>query len=1808
MSRIFLAGLPTAVAEFGLTWLAQSSALLALGLLAGRVLRGRGPAVQSAVYRTTLAAVLVCPVASALLASAGVDGVSWHLPVGAMAPVPAIEPAVEVPPGPTLTKRTPTDFPLPRLVEQPSVAPLPMPAPIEPPISAGPIPALTSDRPSPRGWLGVAVAVGLATWACGAAGVGLRLVLAARRMGRLRATSIPAEPAVVALCRDLAGTMRLPTPQVLRSPFLASPCVDGLRRPVILLPEDDTAADLRATFVHELAHLARRDGLWNLLRRVASALLWFQPLLWAVSRRLEVTAEEVCDDHVVQFGADRASYAGLLLELAGRSLPPLSPTGVGMISLRSLLARRVVRIMDSSRTLSTRAGTRAVLMTLFAGLVGTLGVGLLAVGAREPQALADEPTTIQAKATPESTTETQTGRVVATNGQPIPGAVVRAIARRGLPVEPGLPMFHRESQEIALAITDADGRYTITSTKPKVGPDGRPIEDISTYVEATGYGVSVYVDGRVLPLVPDDVPVMGRVVDLEGKPIADATIRPIMLTMPWPETRKLLPTGPVSFEGDESIGFGHAWCDLLPSITTDADGRFRVDGVGRDRLVSLSIRRPDLARKDVGVVTRVMGDPSGPLGAHCTIVVEPTRAIEGVVRDIVTGAPIPGTLVTAVRIDEANGLVPGEIIARTDAEGRYRLVGLPKAKAPEVAVYPPLDQPYFIREFLEVPVTPGYEPVSFDIALRRGQWITGRVFNSRDNKPVAAMVDYFPMLDNDRAKDHPNFRSEVATSTPNNARYQTDADGRFRVPGIAGQGVVTAKSKAGGFRAGFGGEALAVLNQQKQLATYNRISTWAYEAIRPVDLPESGATVECGLPLDPAGSVTLRLVDEAGAPVSHAYAQGRNAFGVRAETYLGEETITTVNGLLPGKPRTVLIEHPKRKIGAVVKLPPDGPREGQEQAVVLRPDATVTARFIGAAFPHNVGVHFEVQQAEDAHPPGVHTGYHDQMHIKTVAADAEGRLRFDGLPPGGPYRLEASDRPITNHSGTLPRDFKSFPIAEKLTVQPGQVIDLGTFDVTTGKQVEAPLPAEVGKPEVKAATESGRVVGMNGRPIPGAVVRAIMSWNLPDEPGLEKFKHESREVARAITDADGRYTITAPRPKVGSAGKPIEGMSTYIEAAGYGVLPSFKARMLPLVPDDVPVLGRVVDLEGKPVAGATIRPTQLFMPWPETRKLPPTGPVWVEVAESLGYGDEWCDLLPPITTDADGRFRVDGVGRDRMVELEIARPDLARKRVHVVTRIMDRLAGPPGDRDQRQGINEPGEYGANCTIVVEPTRLIEGVVRDIVTNQPIPGSIVTARRIDKANGLVPGEIMTRTDAEGRYRLVGLPKAKAPAVAVYPPLDQPYFLDEFLEVPVSPGYEPVRFNTTLRRGQWITGRVFNIRDNKPVAAMVDYFPMLTNNHAKNHPNFDPEVMSSSPNNNRYRTDAAGRFRVPGIAGRGVVTARNDEGTFRVGFGGEAIAGKIEGNQLPTYNRIDTRYYQATREVDLPENGEPTWADLPLDPGGWVVFRLVDEAGEPVTGADTNGLIPHGTNGPHALEDKAVATVTGLEPGKARTVMLIHKKRRIGTVIELPADGPRNGPEQTVVLRPLATVTGRFVGARVPSNVGVEVELKQAEIVNWPGSSMRFVNEIADLAAGADGRFRFDGLAAGGTYDIEVKDRFPTERDKKFTWEFKRFPIAVKLTVQPSQAIDLGTFDVTTGKRVEVPAEPAKTVEAATVPIRGRIIDLEGRPVAGVKVTPGSYQTLKAGSLTAWIDATRQGKPPWIWTAETETVWHDEAPDS
>jgi len=159
----------------------------------------------------------------------------------------------------------------------------------------------------------------------------------------------------------------------------------GFFRPAVLLPESGHAADSRAgrqIFAHELGHLVRRDSAWNVLGRIVQAVIPFQPLLWVLTRRIEDVSDDVADDYVVRCGTDRRDYARQLVDIAERYQPTPSEAlaGVGVISFKSSLSRRVQRILDTTRALAIRIGPRAAMVIIAVGLCATLAVGL--VGAK----------------------------------------------------------------------------------------------------------------------------------------------------------------------------------------------------------------------------------------------------------------------------------------------------------------------------------------------------------------------------------------------------------------------------------------------------------------------------------------------------------------------------------------------------------------------------------------------------------------------------------------------------------------------------------------------------------------------------------------------------------------------------------------------------------------------------------------------------------------------------------------------------------------------------------------------------------------------------------------------------------------------------------------------------------------------------------------------------------------------------------------------------------------------------------------------------------------------------------------------------------------------------------------------------------------------------------------------------------------------------------------------------------------------------------------------------------------------------------
>ncbi|MEO6798974.1 MAG: M56 family metallopeptidase, partial [Rhodanobacter sp.] len=141
-----------------------------------------------------------------------------------------------------------------------------------------------------------------------------------RRTGRLLDTAQPlADASMQAACAQRARSLGLRRcPPLYVSAEIVSPQVNGLRRPVVLLPASHamTPAESAMAIAHELAHLRRGDLWLAWLPAIAGRLFFFHPLVRLALREYAFEREAACDADVLrQTGTMPHAYAQLLLRL-----------------------------------------------------------------------------------------------------------------------------------------------------------------------------------------------------------------------------------------------------------------------------------------------------------------------------------------------------------------------------------------------------------------------------------------------------------------------------------------------------------------------------------------------------------------------------------------------------------------------------------------------------------------------------------------------------------------------------------------------------------------------------------------------------------------------------------------------------------------------------------------------------------------------------------------------------------------------------------------------------------------------------------------------------------------------------------------------------------------------------------------------------------------------------------------------------------------------------------------------------------------------------------------------------------------------------------------------------------------------------------------------------------------------------------------------------------------------------------------------------------------------------------------------------
>ena len=204
----------------------------------------------------------------------------------------------------------------------------------------------------------------LSIWALGVVAILLRLAVAGIRIRSISRSSILLDnkeiEARAALDREELGRT-----EVSLSNQLAVPVTTGVLSSKILLTNDSLQLkreSLRMIIRHELAHIRRRDVLWQQLFLLVAALYWFQPLIWLANKTAKREREQACDDLVLASGANPDNYASVLLDHATKASKRQTRWSSAVAISQPPLEHRLKAILNGEKRRRVTTGRQHLLL------------------------------------------------------------------------------------------------------------------------------------------------------------------------------------------------------------------------------------------------------------------------------------------------------------------------------------------------------------------------------------------------------------------------------------------------------------------------------------------------------------------------------------------------------------------------------------------------------------------------------------------------------------------------------------------------------------------------------------------------------------------------------------------------------------------------------------------------------------------------------------------------------------------------------------------------------------------------------------------------------------------------------------------------------------------------------------------------------------------------------------------------------------------------------------------------------------------------------------------------------------------------------------------------------------------------------------------------------------------------------------------------------------------------------------------------------------------------------------------------------
>jgi len=604
-------------------------------------------------------------------------------------------------------------------------------------------------RPAPkvqsmRSWQSQAPWIAV-VYVFGVAAMLLRLAISVMKANRLRRECQPVtESRIHQTLRAIAARYSMiVVPVLLQAERAIVPQVIGFVRPVILLPTSAitglTADELELILTHELAHVRRYDMWVALIQRLAEALLFFNPALWFLSRRISELREFCCDDIACRVDLKRSDpllpatrnenqsgvtesdsftstvhvrYAQALLKVVEMSRPNAS-THSQLASLAaggrspSELRRRMARLLGEPLREPVRISPGGLLICASV-LVGLLLGPTLIPGQNSEPALA-------AAATPDEPAKDETHRtfrltVNGPDGKPVPNASCDIRGTGPLKAEQVIKGAFVKTHVYGTNTTANEVGQLVLSLP-------RDVAGMQIDVEQSGFGPywAAWGSNRTSNAIPEDAtieldaawPVGGVVVDETGTPIEGVEVSPSI------EFKKL---------PGETYQFG-----VGLTLKTDAKGEWRCDliPVSKD-YVFVAFDHPKHQPLRMPLPRAEYELKAGE---------SPSKQIE-----LPSGVTITGTVTDDQVQPIENALVRTKFVnefrdAKTDQDGKYSIGGC-ESKMTRIVV----SAKGRALEMRELLVDPKMQPVNF--TLKAGGHVRIRVVDA-DGKGLAKSVIFF---------------------------------------------------------------------------------------------------------------------------------------------------------------------------------------------------------------------------------------------------------------------------------------------------------------------------------------------------------------------------------------------------------------------------------------------------------------------------------------------------------------------------------------------------------------------------------------------------------------------------------------------------------------------------------------------------------------------------------------------------------------------------------------------------------------------------------------------------------------------------------------------------------------------------------------------------------------------------------------------------------------------------------------------------------------------------------------------------------